>query len=54
MGFCQFPCGCRGYFEILKSGKKRLVIIVNPKCKWDAPRVGRIESHVRYVGKDER
>lgn len=45
-----FPCGCKGYFETVNT-KKRLVVIVNPQCKFDAGREGKTLSFVRYLGR---
>jgi len=43
----RFPCGCCHYAETA-GGRKRLVVVVSPHCRFDNDRVGKAEPHVRY------
>jgi len=46
-----FPCGCQGYFELREDGseKTRLVVLVNPQCKYDGPKIGQQLPYVRFI-----
>lgn len=47
----EFPCGCRGWYEEIGSEKRRLVIEVDPTCPFDAKKIGRVLTFVRYIGR---
>ena len=50
----DYPCGCEGYFESLENGKTRLVVVVNPDCKYDADKVGKVLPFVRYEARGQQ
>jgi hypothetical protein len=49
----DYPCGCTGRI-VQERDAKRLVIRVNVKCPYDAPKIGMRNGFLRYEVKAER